>query len=100
MTKSQTCLVLCISRHIARIEGKNEATAITRTARKLRSETKDPALYELLKAYSTDLPAKTVGGVRMTGDQMKIASVAKLESEMRQYGVLPAHPTTCSKEPC
>lgn len=98
MTKSQTCLVLCISRHIARLEGKNEATAITRTARKLRSETKDAALYELLKAYSSDMPAKTVGGVRLTGDAMKVASVAKLESEMRQYGVLPSHPTTSNKE--
>lgn len=89
MTKSQTCLILCISRHIARLEGKNEATAITRTARKLRSETKDPSMYELLKLYSADVPAKTVDGVRMTGDQMKVSSVAKLESEMRFHGVLP-----------
>ena len=97
MTKSQTCLVLCISRHIARLEGKNEATAITRTARKLRAETKDPSMYELLKLYSADVPAKTVGGVRRTGDEMKTASVAKLESEMIAHGVLSNRTTTAEE---
>ena len=88
MTKQQACLTLCIARHLARIEGRNEAIAITRTARKLRSETKDAALYSLLKTYSSDIEPTTVNGRRLTGSEMKILSVAKLESGMRDFGVL------------
>lgn len=53
------CVNLCIARHMARMYGENEARAITRTARKIRDETKDHKLYELMKMYSSDInPAK------------------------------------------
>jgi hypothetical protein len=88
MTKQQACLTLCIARHLARIEGRNEAIAITRAARRIRDATKDRAMYELVKTYSGDIAPATVNGRRISGDEVKVMSVAKLESGMRDFGVL------------
>jgi hypothetical protein len=88
MTKQTAVLNLCLARHIARIENRSEAIAITRAARRIRDETKDRDLYQLVKMYAGDIPPATVGGKRLTGDELKVMSVAKLESGMRTYGVL------------
>ena len=79
---------LCIARHLARVYGENEARAITRCARKVRDQTKHQRLYQLAKMYSGDLATRTVGGKRMTGDDMKVMSVTALEAQMRKAGVL------------
>jgi hypothetical protein len=88
MSKQSAVLTLCLARHIARLEGRNEAIAITKAARRIRDETKDRALYELVKMYSGDIAPATVDGKRLTGDKLKVMSVAKLESGMRTYGAL------------
>jgi hypothetical protein len=88
MNRHNICLTLIISRHLARVEGRNQSVAITRTARKLRDETKDKDVYQLLKFYAGELPTNTVNGKRMTGEEIKIMSVGNLERDMRFYGVL------------
>lgn len=86
-TKS-SCITLCIARHMARLSGANQATAITRCARKLKNETRDVKLFELLKFYTKDLAPATVEGKRLTGDELKIMSVDNLEAGMRAEGLL------------
>jgi hypothetical protein len=88
MTKQTAVLNLCLARHIARLEGRSEAIAITKAARRIRDETKDKALYELVKMYAGDIAPATVDGKRLTGDKLKVMSVAKLESGLREFGVL------------
>jgi len=88
LAKFSFCLNLCIARHMARVYGENEAMAITRAARKERDATKDAKMYEHAKAYSRDLEPMTVDGKRLTGDEVKIMSVANLERDMRAGGLL------------
>jgi len=82
------CVNLCIARHMARLYGENEARTITRVARKIRDETKDHKLYELMKMYSSDINPATVNGKRMTGDELKVMSVDNLHKGMIMEGVL------------
>jgi hypothetical protein len=82
------CLNLCIARHMARVYDLNQAVAIKRTARKVRQATKDVKLHSLAKSYSNELECATVGGKRLTGDELKIQSVFNLEQGMRKEGVL------------
>jgi hypothetical protein len=88
LQKFAFCLNICIARHMARVYGQNEAVAITRAARKVRDATKDQKMYELAKAYSRDLAPMTVDGKRLTGDEVKIMSVANLERDMKAEGLL------------
>lgn len=87
----QTCgflLNLCIARHMARIYGQNQATAITRCARKVRNETRDSKLYELAKQYASDLLPRTRDGKRLTGDELKVNSVAQVEADLRELKII------------
>ena len=81
-------VTLCIARHLARVYGENEAQAITRCARKIRDQTKSPRMYELAKVYSGQIAARIVNGKRKTGDELKVMSVAAMEAQMREVGVL------------
>ena len=79
---------LCIARHLARVYGENEAQAITRCARKIRDQTKVKSMYDLAKVYSGQAAARTVNGRRLSGEQLKVISVAAMEERMRETGVL------------
>ena len=91
MEKYSFCLNICIARHMARVYGDNEALAITRAARKVRQETKDAKMFELAGFYARDIAPATVDGKRLTGDELKIMSVANLERDMREAGLLDVH---------
>ena len=88
MEKYSFCLNIIIARHMARIYGENQALAITRAARRVRSATKDAGMYELAGQYSKELAPATVDGKRLTGDELKIMSVTNLERDMRIAGLL------------
>jgi hypothetical protein len=81
-------LSLCLARHMARVYGSNEARAITRAARVIRSETTDDAMYQLAGMLGADLPPTTVNGQRMTADEQKIYCVSNLEGDLRKEGLL------------
>lgn len=88
MEKYSFCLNILIARHMARIYGENQALAITRAARRVRSATKDAKMYELSGQYAKELSPATVDGKRLTGDELKIMSVTNLERDMRLAGLL------------
>lgn len=81
-------LNLCLSRHMARIYGENQARAITRTARRIRAATKDAKMYELCGMLARDLAPHTVDSRRITGDEVKVSCVTNLERDMRKEGLL------------
>lgn len=88
MEKYSFCLNILIARHMARVYGENQALAITRAARRVRSATKDAKMYELAGQYAKALSPATVDGKRLTGDELKILSVTNLERDMRLAGLL------------
>ncbi len=53
-------LTLLLSWQIARYMGKNQAASIKKTARKLKSQTKDPAVFDMFRKIAVATSEKQV----------------------------------------
>lgn len=91
MTRESTCITLCIARHLARIgqsRHKTQAAAIKATSVTLMRETDDAKLKALLQTYAKEIQSAWHSGKLMSGDKQRVASVEKLESGMREAGLI------------